>query len=108
MLCPTERITDRRALIRTRGGNKRVRNFVKQRRRNPANLLHHFGRVAGKVAAQCLENAARILQAKVTIGKTEVGLAFVEPAFLVVSALLLVPAREKAGRALIGVAKIFA
>src|SRR5438876_749740 len=48
-----------------------------------------------------------MLQSQVALWKTQ-SVALVEPAFLVVSAFLLVPAREKAGRAFLGIAKIFA
>src|SRR4029434_3489230 len=48
-----------------------------------------------------------MLQGEIALRKTEVGPAFVEPALFVVSALLLVPSGEKAGRPFIGVAKIF-
>src|ERR1700730_10817517 len=81
---------------------------MKERRRNAANFFNHFGRVTSKVTAQCLENAARMLQGQIALRKAEVGLAFVEPALLVVGALLLVPAGEKAGLSFFGVAKIFA
>src|ERR1700730_11100919 len=108
MLRPTECITDCRCLVRTRSGNKSVRNLVKKSRGDPANLLHHFRRVAGKVATQRLENAARILQGQVAFWKTEVGMAFVSPGLFVVGSLLFVPAGEKPGLAFFGVAKIFA
>src|SRR5260370_8197457 len=59
------------------------------------------------MAAQRLKNAARMLQSQIALRKAEVGLTFVEPALVVVSALLLVPPGEKPGRSLLGVAKIF-
>src|SRR5882724_8434655 len=107
MLCPAERITNRRTLVGTRRGGQRVRNFVKKRRRNSTNFLHHFGRVASKVAAQRLKNTARMLQGQIAFRKTEGGMALVEPALPVVAALLPVPAGENAGRAFLRVAKIF-
>src|SRR5207253_6513133 len=108
MLCPTERITNRRTLVRTRSGDERVRNFLKKRRRNAANFLYHFWRVTSEVAAQRLENAPRMLQGQIALGETKAAISFVEPGFPVVAALLPVPAGEKAGRAFFRVAKIFA
>src|SRR5205807_5873273 len=101
MLRPAECVTNRGRLVRTGSGDERVRNLMKERRRNAANFLHHFGRVAGKVPAQRLENAARMLQGQVARWKTE--LAFIEPALFVVSALLFVPAGEETGRPFLGV-----
>ena len=80
---------------------------MKERRRNPADLLNHFRRVASKVATERLKNAARILQSQIALRKTEAAIAIVSPAFVVVSALVFVPTGEKAGSSLIGVAKIF-
>src|SRR5207237_7620654 len=108
MLCPAERITNRRTLVGTRSGDQRVCNFVKKRRRNATNFLHHFGRVTSKVATQRLEDASRMLQGQITFGKTKAAIATVTPGLPVVAALLPVPAGEKAGRAFFGVAKIFA
>src|SRR5438309_1366227 len=108
MLCPTERITNRRTLVRTRSGDERVRNFLKKHRRNAANSLYHLWRVTSKVAAQRLENAARMLQGQIAFGEAKAVIAMVEPALPVVAALLPVPAGEKAGRSFFGVAKIFA
>ena len=90
------------------GSDERIGHFVKERWRNSANLLNHLGRVTSKVATQRLENAARMLQGQIALGKTEVGMAVVEPALFVVGALLFVPAGEKAGRPFLSVAKIFA
>src|SRR6266404_6217446 len=72
MLCPTEGITNCRGLVRTRRSDKRVGNFVKKHRRDTANFLHHFRRVASEVAAQCLKNAARMLQGQIALGETEI------------------------------------
>src|SRR6266403_5563645 len=108
MLRPTERITNRCALIWTGCGSERVRNFVKKRRRNAANFLYHLRRVTSEVAAQCLQNAPRMLQGQIAFRKTEGGMALVEPTPPVVAALLAAPAGEKARRAFFRVAKIFA
>src|SRR6266436_1401627 len=108
MLRPTERITNRCALIWTGCGSERVRNFVKKRRRNAANFLYHLRRVTSKVAAQCLQNAPRMLQGQIAFRKTKAMLAIVGPALPVVAALLSAPAGEKARRAFFRVAKIFA
>ena len=108
MLCPTERITNRRRLVGTRGGDERIRDFLKQRGRDPANFLHHFGRVASEVASQCLKYATRMLQRQIALGETEVRVTFVGPGLFVVSPLLFVPTGEKASRAFVCVAKIFA
>src|SRR6266478_5603834 len=107
MLGPAERITNRCALIWTGCGDERVRNFVKKRRRNAANFLYHRWRVTSEVAAQCLQNAPRMLQGQIAFRKTQ-AVAFVEPGLPVVAALLPVPAGEKAGRPFFRVAKIFA
>src|SRR6266478_802812 len=108
MLGPAERITNRRTLVRTRSSDQRLRNFMKKHRRNAANFLHHFGRVTSEVAAQRLENAARMLQGQIALGETKAVITFVDPALPVVAALLPVPAGEKAGGSFFGVAKIFA
>src|SRR6266550_4032403 len=108
MLCPAERITNRRTLVGTRSSDQCVCNFVKKRRRNSTNFLDHFGRVTSKVATQRLENASRMLQGQIALGETKAVIAFVEPALPVVAALLSAPAGEKAGRAFFRVAKIFA
>src|SRR6266480_3970607 len=108
MLGPAERITNRCALIWTRCGDERVRNFVKELGRNSTNFLHHFGRVTSKVAAQCLQNAPRMLQGQIAFRKTEGGMALVDPGLPVVAALLPAPTGENAGRAFFRVAKIFA
>src|SRR6266446_5546474 len=108
MLCPAERITNRRTLVGTRSGDQRVRNFVKKRRRNAANFLDHLWCVTGEVAAQRLENAPWMLQGQIALGETKAAIAIVEPGLPVVAALLPAPAGEKAGRAFFGVAKIFA
>src|SRR6266403_78434 len=108
MLRPPERITNRRTLVRTRSSDQRLRNFVKKHRRNAANFLYHLGCVTSEVAAQRLENAARMLQGQIALGETKAVIAMVEPALPVVAALLPVPAGEKAGRSFIGVEKIFA
>src|SRR6266550_5140755 len=107
MLCPAERITNRRTLVGTRSGDQRVCNFVKKRRRNSTNFLHHFGRVTSKVATQRLEDALRMLQGQITLGETKAAIALVEPGRPVVAALLPAPAGENAGRAFFRVAKIF-
>ncbi len=60
------------------------------------------------MAAQRLEDTARMLQGQIALGKTEVGMALVEPALFVVGALLFVPAGKKSGGAFFGIAKIFA
>src|SRR6266550_660572 len=106
MLGPAERITNRCALIWTGCGDERVRDLVKERRRNAANFLYHLRRVTSEVAAQRLENAPRMLQGQIALRETQ-SVAFVEPALPVVAALLPVPAGEKAGRSFIRVAKIF-
>src|ERR1700676_375123 len=108
MLRPAERITDRRALVRTGSSDERICNFVKESGRNAADFLHHFGRVTSEVAAQRLQNATRMLQSRIALWKTEAAIAVVGPALLIVSALLFVPAGEKAGRTFFRVAKIFA
>src|SRR6266481_4121734 len=108
MLGPAERITNCCALIWTGCGDERVRNFVKKRRRNSTNFLHHFGRVTSKVATQRLEDAPRMLQGQITFGETKAAIATVKPGLPVVAALLPAPAGEKAGRAFFGVAKTFA
>src|SRR5947199_204585 len=59
------------------------------------------------MAPQNLENTARMLQSRIPFGKTQ-PVALVEPALLVVGALLFVPAGEKAGRAFVRVAELFA
>src|SRR5437870_13250707 len=106
MLCPTERITNRRTLVRTRSGDERVRNFLKKHRRNAANFLYHLWRVTSEVAAQRLENAARMLQGQIALGETKAAIAMVDPALPVVAALLPVPAGEKAGCSFFGVVRI--
>src|SRR6266404_7967394 len=108
MLRPTERITNRCALIWTGCGSERVRNFVKKRRRNAANFLYHLRRVTSEVAAQCLQNAPRMLQGQIAFGETKAVIAIVDPGLPVVAALLPAPAGENAGRAFFGIAKIFA
>src|SRR5438067_10249656 len=108
MLCPAERITNRRTLVGTRSGDQRVCNFVKKRRRNATNFLHHFGRVTSKVATQRLEDAPWMLQGQIALGETKAAIAIVEPGLPVVAALLPAPAGEKAGRAFFRAAKIFA
>src|SRR6266853_2844043 len=108
MLCPAERITNRRTLVRTRGGDQRVRNFVKKRRRNAANFLDHLWGVTGEVVAQRLENAPWMLQGQIALGETKAAIAIVEQGLPVVAALLPAPAGEKARRAFFRVAKIFA
>src|SRR5438477_12146427 len=101
MLRPAKRITDRGGFVRTGRGDERISNLLKQSGRNPANLLHHFWRVASEVTAQGLENAARMLQGQIPLGKTQVGMAFVEPGLFVVATLLFVPPGEKTGCAFI-------
>src|SRR6266496_2735141 len=108
MLRPPERITNRRTLVRTRSSDQRLRNFVKKHRRNAANFLYHLWCVTSEVAAQRLENAARMLQGQIALGETKAAIAFVEPGLPVVAALLPAPAGEKAGRTFFRVAKIFA
>src|SRR5450432_2586934 len=108
MLRPTERVTNRCRFLGTGSSDERVRHFVKERGRNSTNFLHHFGGVAREVAAQCLQNAARMLQGRIALRKTEAAIAVVGPALLIVGALLFIPAREKAGRSFFRVAKIFA
>src|SRR6266496_1424194 len=108
MLCPTERITNRRRLVGTRGGDERIRDLVKQGGRDPANFLHHFGRVASEVASQCLKYATRMLQGQIALGETEVRVTFVGPGLFVVSSFLFVPTGEKASRAFVCITKIFA
>src|SRR6266403_2561713 len=108
MLGPAERITNRCALIWTGCGDERVRNFVKKRRRNAANFLYHLRRVTSEVAAQCLQNAPRMLQRQITLRETKAVIAIVDPGLPVVAALLPVPAGENAGRPFFRVAKIFA
>src|SRR4029077_1621883 len=108
MLRPPERITNRRTLVRTRSSDQRLRNFVKKHRRSAANFLHHLGRVTSKVAAQRLENAARMSQGQIAVGEAKAAIAMVDPASPVIAALLPVPAGKKAGRSFFGVAKIFA
>src|SRR5437667_7135839 len=108
MLRPTERITNRRTLVRTRSSDQRLRNFVKKHRRNAANFLYHLWRVTSEVAAQRLENATRMLQGQIAFGEAKAAIAMVEPALPVVAALLPVPAGKKAGGSFIGIAKIFA
>src|SRR5437667_10173433 len=107
MLGPPERITNRCALIWTGCGDERVRDLVKKRRRNAANFLYHLRRVTSEVAAQCLQNAPRMLQGQIAFRKTEGGMALVDPGPPVVAALLPAPTRENAGRAFFRVAKIF-
>src|SRR6266404_6490503 len=107
MLGPAERITNRCALIWTGCGDERVRDLVKERRRNAANFLYHLRRVTSEVAAQCLQNAPRMLQGQIALGETEPAIAIVVPGLPVVAALLPAPAGEKAGRAFFRVAKIF-
>jgi len=107
LLGPTDGVTNRCGLVGSRGGNECVRHFLKQLGRNATNLLHHFGGVARKMAAQHLENAARMLQRRIALGETQ-AVALVEPALRIVGALLFVPARKKTGRPFLGVAKIFA
>src|SRR6266567_7374415 len=108
MLGPPERITNRSALVRTRSCDQRVRNLVKERRRNAADFLYHLRCVTSKVATQRLENAPRMLQGQIALGETKAAVATVKPGLPVVAALLPVPAGEKAGRAVFRVAKIFA
>src|SRR6266567_2348393 len=106
MLGPPERITNRSALVRTRSCDQRVRNLVKERRRNAADFLYHLRCVTSKVATQRLENAPRMLQGQIALGETKAAVATVKPGLPVVAALLPVPAGEKAGRAVFRVAKI--
>src|SRR6266403_2967518 len=107
MLGPAERITNRCALIWTGCSDERVRDLVKKRRRNAANFLYHLRRVTSEVAAQCLQNAPRMLQGQIAFRKTEGGMALVDPGPPVVAALRPAPTRENAGRAFFRVAKIF-
>src|SRR4026207_1611056 len=74
MLCPTERITNRRTLVGTRSGNQGVRNFMKKRWRNAANFLYDLWRITSEVAAQSLENALRMLQGQIALGETKVSM----------------------------------
>src|SRR5260370_4733614 len=108
MLRPAKRVTNRRCLIRTGCPNECIRYLVEERRRNSANLFHHFRRVARKMATHRLKNAARMLQGQIAFGKTEIGVTFVKPSLFVVGALLFVPAGEKSGGSFIGVPTIFA
>src|SRR5438874_1367985 len=108
MLRPTERITNRGALVRTGSSDQRIGNFMKKRRRNAANFLYHLWCVASEVAAQRLENALRMLQGQIALGETKAAIALVEPGRPVVAALFPAPAGENAGRAFFRVAKIFA
>src|SRR2546421_4551982 len=108
MLRPTERITNRGALVRTGSSDQRIGNFMKKRRRNAANFLYHLRRVTGEVAAQRLENALPMLQGQIALGETKAAIALVEPGRPVVAALFPAPAGENAGRAFFRVAKIFA
>src|SRR6266853_2188169 len=107
MLGPAERITNRRALIWTGCGDERVRDLVKELGRNSTNFLYHLRRVTSEVAAQCLQNAPRMLQGQIAFRKTEGGMALVDPGLPVVAALLSAPTGENAGRAFFRVAKIF-
>src|ERR1700686_1553499 len=108
MLRPAKRVTNRRWLIRTGCPNECIRYLVEERRRNSANLLHHFRRVARKMATQRLKNAARMLQGQIAFRETEIGMPFVGPARFVVGAPFLLPAGKESSRAFIRVAKIFA
>src|SRR6266850_6711561 len=107
MLGPAERITNRCALIWTGCGDERLRDLVKKRRRNAANFLYHLRRVTSEVAAQCLQNAPRMLQGQIAFRKTEGGMALVDPGLPVIAALLPAPTGENTGRAFFRVAKIF-
>src|SRR2546430_3018704 len=107
MLGPAKRITNRCALIWTGCGDERIRDLMKKRRWNAANFLYHLRRVTSEVAAQCLQNAPRMLQGQIAFRKTEGGMALVEPGPPVVAALFPAPTRENAGRAFFRVAKIF-
>src|SRR6266487_4660266 len=108
MLRPTERITNRRTLVRTRSCDQRVCNLVKKRRRNATNFLYHLRCVTSKVATQRLKNAPRMLQRQIALRETKAAIALVEPGLPVVAALLPAPAGEKTGCAFFRVAKIFA
>src|SRR5438105_11703795 len=107
MLGPAERITIRCALIWTGCGDERVGDLVKKRGRNAANFLYHLRRVTSEVAAQCLQNAPRMLQGQIAFRKTEGGMALVDPGLPVVAALLPGPTGENAGRPFFPVPKSF-
>src|SRR5260370_41573128 len=107
MLGPAERITNRCALIWTGCGDERVRDLVKKRRRNATNFLYHLRRVTSEVAAQCFQNAPRVLQGQIAFRKTEGGMALVDPGLPVAAALLPAPTRENAGRPFFPIAQIF-
>src|SRR5207237_10845339 len=96
MLCPGERITNLRTLVGTRSGDQRVCNFVKKRRRNATNFLHHFGRVTSKVATKRLEDAPRMLQGQIALGETKAAIATVKPGLPVVAAFIYDPDGENA------------
>src|SRR5262245_19241449 len=95
MLGPADRIADRRCLIGPRCPNECVRYLVEEDRGDAANLFHHFWRVAREVAAQRLQDAARMLQGGIPLRKTELVFSFVEPGFVVVRSFLRIPAGEK-------------
>ena len=60
------------------------------------------------MAAQRLEDAARMLQRQIALRETEIVMLVVEPGFLVVSAILFIPSGEKSGRTFVRIAKILA
>ena len=81
---------------------------MKKRWRNAANFLYHLWRITSEVAAQSLENALRMLQSQIALGETKVSMALVDPGLSVVSALRVIPTREKARSAFFCITKILA
>jgi len=62
---PADRIANRRGLFGARSRRKNVRHFQEQVFGNPAVALHHFQRIARKMAFQHLKDAARMLKCRV-------------------------------------------
>src|SRR5215468_2042630 len=106
MLRPAQCITNCGRFFRTGCSNQRVCNFMKKRRRNAANFLHHLRRVTTEVAAQRLENAPRMLQGQIALRETKATITIVGPGVPVVSAYLPTPAGEHASLVFFRVAKI--
>src|SRR5918912_2493441 len=97
MLRPTNGIANRRRLIRTGCPDQRVRDFLEKRRRNAADLLHDFGRVAREMSFQDLKNTAGMLQSQVTFREAEPICSLVEPGFIAVSPFVRLPTGKETG-----------
>ncbi len=106
MLGPTDRITNRGGLLRTRGGRECFGYPLKEIRRNAAHLFHHLRCVAAEVTFQDLKDRPRMPQRRIPPRMAEV-VAFVEPRGCLVAAFILVPTGKETVE-FFGVAVVFA